>query len=240
MLATFVDLHATFVDLLATFVDLLATTQELLLGVPPPLDLQHPCSVTTIMTHERDAVMASSIQSALGATGPCAVAVVGSDHVQGILANWGHPAKNDVPSTDNKTALPGGDQTHQHGHAATICVDSQLESQHIGVRRALLESVLRLQTQPAVLEDLETVLGPVADEVYEYYGATYELYGTTQMLLACAPSREDLALVCGGWRCDMWGEVLGAVRAVRPVQGGSAYAPELTLALRERAVALIL
>lgn len=74
------------------------------------------------------------------------------------------------------------------------------------------------------------VLGPVPDAQYDSYGATYELYGTTRMLLASL-ERQQLAAVCGGWRCDMW-DVLRPVREARPVNGGPGYAPELTLQLR--------
>lgn len=182
------------------------------------------------MTDERDAVMASCIRKALAHVQPtnrCSVAVVGNDHVPGILAQWARPTNQHEMSTDNDTAMIDSTQHATHDNDV-----------HIGVRRALLESMLRLQTQPAVLEDVEAVLGPVADTHYEYYGATYELYGTTQMLLACL-GRDELRRVCGSWRCDMW-EVLGPVRAARPVSGGLGYAPDLTLSLRQRATVPIL
>lgn len=73
-------------------------------------------------------------------------------------------------------------------------------------------------------------LGPLDDEHYDSYGATYELYGTSRMLLA-ALERHQLEQVCCGWNCDMW-EVLAPVRAARPVNGGPAFDPDLTLDLR--------
>lgn len=181
------------------------------------------------MTHERDVVMTACIYSALQsmtATQHC-VAVVGNDHVPGIVTSFSAAAAAALvppsaePHTDDAPTVP------------PLGASASNDAMELGVRRALLESMLRLQTQPAVLMDVEHVLGPVPDEHYEYYGAVYELYGTTQMLLACL-GREELRRVCGGWRCDMW-EALGAVRAVRPVEGGVGYAPELTLALRQRA-----
>ena len=50
------------------------------------------------------------------------------------------------------------------------------------------------------------------------------------MLLACL-SQQELESVCGGCSCDMW-EVLGPMRAARPVNGGPGCDMELALDLQ--------
>ena len=63
-----------------------------------------------------------------------------------------------------------------------------------GVRRALLESVIRLSCRDSVSSDMASVLGPLPEEELPSYHLTHELYGSTRMLLACL-TREQLAQV---------------------------------------------
>lgn len=72
--------------------------------------------------------------------------------------------------------------------------DSQSTSGAEGVRRALLESVIRLSCKDSVTSDLVTVLGPLPKDELVSYQLTQELYGSTRMLLACLTA-EQLAQV---------------------------------------------
>jgi hypothetical protein len=65
----------------------------------------------------------------------------------------------------------------------------------VGVRRALVESMLRLCCRDSVLANLSTALGPVPEDQADAYSFTTELYGSTRMLLACL-TKADLAKVC--------------------------------------------
>ena len=60
----------------------------------------------------------------------------------------------------------------------------------LGVRRALMESMLRLSCRDSVLADASISLGPVPDEHAHAYCLTTELYGNTRMLLACLTEAE--------------------------------------------------
>ena len=65
----------------------------------------------------------------------------------------------------------------------------------MGVRRALVESMLRLSCRDSVLANLSTALGPVPEDQADTYSFTTELYGSTRMLLACL-TKAELAKVC--------------------------------------------
>lgn len=69
-----------------------------------------------------------------------------------------------------------------------------IDSGTAGVRRALVESMLRLSCRDSVLADVASSLGPVPAKQAHAYTLTREMYGTTRMLLACL-SQADLAKV---------------------------------------------
>ena len=69
-----------------------------------------------------------------------------------------------------------------------------MSSEAAGVRRALVESMLRLSCRDSVLADVSHSLGPVPADQAHAYNLTRETYGTTRMLLACL-SQADLAKV---------------------------------------------
>ena len=90
----------------------------------------------------------------------------------------------------------------------------------VAVKRALAAALVTQTAGPAAAELLAEVAGPYAetDAGYLTYMETLELYGSYHMQLSSL-AKESLALVCGGWGCDMY-EALGGVRAARPVEGG--------------------
>ena len=69
-----------------------------------------------------------------------------------------------------------------------------MSSEAAGVRRALVESMLRLSCRDSVLADVSHSLGPVPADQAHAYNLTRETYGATRMLLACL-SQADLAKV---------------------------------------------
>ena len=71
------------------------------------------------------------------------------------------------------------------------------------MRRALLESVLRLQCSEGILADLQAHAGQLYGRDLEEYGSVLELYGSSRMLLAVLP-RELLQRVRGTTRLYMF------------------------------------
>ena len=98
------------------------------------------------------------------------------------------------------------------------------------MRRALLEAVVRLSCARVIVDDLAACSGALPEQALPAYAWTRELYGSTRMLLACL-GREELHAVAGGCGCDFH-DVLGPVRAVRPVNGGTGCDPDLVMELR--------
>ena len=76
--------------------------------------------------------------------------------------------------------------------AVHVAADSPITSPEssLGVRRALMESTLRLSCRDSVLADASISLGTVPDEHAHAYCLTTELYGNTRMLLACLTESE--------------------------------------------------
>lgn len=167
---------------------------------------------------ERDAVMLSALHNASlrCGRGGSVVGVVGASHLAGMQALWDSGGWRGMV---------------EHGLLDAPCAPRSPETaEETGVRRALLEGVIRLSCRADVQQDVRRVLGPVPAGSQEAYSLAHELYGTTRMLLAVLDPGQ-LAEVCQGWQCDMW-DVLTPVRAVRPVNGGPGYDKELVLDLR--------
>ncbi|KAK9792062.1 hypothetical protein WJX73_001677 [Symbiochloris irregularis] len=99
-----------------------------------------------------------------------------------------------------------------------------------GIRRALVECVLRLSCGEGVLQEFQMYLPSLEPTEQEQYDAVTQLYGTPRMLLAVL-SRQLLQRVCGGLGVDMW-DVLQPLRQARPINGGSAVDPDLVMDLR--------
>ncbi|EFN59718.1 expressed protein [Chlorella variabilis] len=167
---------------------------------------------------ERDAVMLSALHDASMQCGPGGgvVGVVGASHLAGMQRLWDSGGWRGMVAQGLLEA-PTGPRTPE-------------TAEETGVRRALLDGVIRLSCRNDVQQDVRRVLGAVPPESHEAYSLAHELYGTTRMLLAVL-DRQQLEEVCQGWRCDMW-EVLAPVRAVRPLNGGPGFDRDLVLDLR--------
>lgn len=164
-----------------------------------------PDSVRTILTDERDLVLANSMIRAakkIGEEGKVA-GVIGAAHMAGVLRYLRSP------NIDGNAAL----KVLQSG------VPPEESPQQQGVRRALLTSCLTLCCPAEVVTDCTATLGELPSVAQEAEQQTTEIYGSTRMLLAVL-SKEELRKVCSGWQCDMH-EILRPVRAVRPSNGGA-------------------
>ncbi|KAK9845208.1 hypothetical protein WJX81_000042 [Elliptochloris bilobata] len=97
--------------------------------------------------------------------------------------------------------------------------------------QTLLAHRILLSERDAVRADLRAALpNLVSGAASTAYHDAAELYGAPRMLLACL-TREQLALVCCGWRCNFY-DVLAPVRAARPAHGGSGCDTSLLAELR--------
>lgn len=181
--------------------------------------------VERIFILERDAVLLRSLYEAsleVGeGSGRSVVGVVGASHVIGMQHLW-KDEKSWKSMADAAMLLPTTQQDEE--------TDFDDSHERFGVRRALLEALLRLCCRTEVLADLSETLGPPVGDATESYSLTHELYGSSRMLLAVL-DRDQLEEVCQGWRCDMW-SVLEPLRAVRPCCGGRGYDHDLLLQLR--------
>lgn len=109
------------------------------------------------------------------------VGVVGASHLPGMAVLWDSGAWRDMMAQGLLDA-PAGPRVPE-------------TPQETGVRRALLDGVIRLSCRIDVQQDVRRVLGPVPPESHEAYSLAHELYGSTRMLLAVL-DRKQLAEVC--------------------------------------------
>jgi len=194
-----------------------ATNYREIIDGRPPEEFHHPGTVNQVLMVEREAVMCSSIAQAAQHTNPagCVVGVVGESHLPGLHRMWADGSWEKVA----KTAFD-----------KPFSKEPFLDDTQAAVKRALLESTLRLHCRSEVLADLQTVLGPVPSEQQDPYSYTVELYGTPRMLMAVL-SEELLPEVCGR-RKGSFSELLEPLRAVRPVNGGPGFDVDLIMKLR--------
>ncbi|CAL8462413.1 g1946 [Coccomyxa elongata] len=199
--------------------------EEMVSGRPAVVPPAQRGCVEHILLTERDAVLCQSLAEAAHAQRPnskpwqrsLVVGAVGEAHLEGIAELWQDSRWRDVVKELNTGSKCGS------------AVRDPMLGEY-GVRRALLESVVRLSCRDSVTADLAIILEPLPEAELPSYQLTHELYGSTRMLLACL-TNEQLAQVCSGWRCDME-EVLAPVRNARPLNGGSGCDVDLILELR--------
>jgi len=204
------DLDAAFaIQCWSNYHDLFSTTQ-----------LEKTSDVLTekVLFQERDAVLLKSLHDASvqAGEGNTVVGVVGASHVPGMANLW--ESNSWAAIAAQAVEVP----------AAIDAVDESPEQ--FGIRRALFDAVIRMTCREDVSMDAAMTLGPPPDEAMEAYLLTSELYGTSRMLLAML-SKEQLAKVCSGWKCDPW-ELLEPLRKVRVANGGPGYDLELIESLR--------
>lgn len=99
-----------------------------------------------------------------------------------------------------------------------------------GVKRALLECVVRLRCTDKLVQDMIGILGPVPEDQKEAYESTSEIYSTCRMLLAVL-EKDLLEQVVSGVGCDIY-ELLDGLRRVRPCNGGPGWDAALLAELR--------
>lgn len=207
--------------------------QEALTGSPGDPDLNNLGPVDSILLKEREVVMcgvADEVCRGVVDIGPgrgppqSVVIVVGAAHVPGLEALW---------TSGDWRVLLGAEQV-QESPLVQPCGAEELravvEGPDGGVKRALLERTLALSVSEEVLIDLERYLPPVPPHQLESYQWCSEIYGSPRMWLAPLPE-PLLRQICGGYHCDM-NQVLEPLRALRPVNGGPGWHPDIALSLR--------
>lgn len=114
-----------------------------------------------------------------------------------MLWSWLCGVLDEVVENLTVMGIMGRSMNFEHfAVAGTKCdsaVRDSMQGEH-GVRRALLESVVRLSCRDSVTADLATILEPLPEDELPSYQLTHELYGSTRMLLACL-TKEQLAQV---------------------------------------------
>ncbi|KXZ52377.1 hypothetical protein GPECTOR_9g421 [Gonium pectorale] len=206
------------------------------LGLPPaPYDADTLPVTEQIMMQEREAVMLKVAhqlchnalpQQQLAGGQPDSIAlVVGSAHLPGLEHLWRSGKWREVVGCASPdTPLPASQLLEA---PALPGLDSD---PHYGLRRGLLEAMLRLGVTREVLADVETVLGPVPERHALAHGAVQEVYGSPRMQLASLPA-DLLAQLVVGLGCDFH-EVLEPLRDIRPMNGGPGYSEDMVTYVR--------
>lgn len=204
-----------------------------LLTLPPPpyVPEQLPLAEQIVMV-EREAVMLKVVhdlcrnalaQQPLPGGKPESIALVlGSGHLQGISHLWSSGRWKELLGGAN-CVLPASDLM------AAPPLPSP-ESKDYGLRRGLMEAVLRLSVTQEVLRNLEVVLGPVPDNHQTAVTALGEVYNCPRMQLASLP-RDMLQAAVVGFGCDFY-EELQVMRDIRPMHGGPGYSEEMVTYVR--------
>ncbi|KAG1657671.1 hypothetical protein FOA52_013765 [Chlamydomonas sp. UWO 241] len=202
------------------------------LGLPAPSYSGREVKLAErILMQEREAVMCKVLDDAcrtgLLQGGPSApaksvVMVVGRSHMHGIRdlwegARWAELVASDDVSSSPLMAVPPAPSEDE-------------ASREAGVRRGLLHAVMRMLVTGEVMDDMETVLGPVPARQVVAVQAIEEIYGSSRMMLATLP-HELLQQVVGGLDCGMW-DVLAPCRELRASNGGAVYSEETVMELR--------
>ncbi|GMH43564.1 hypothetical protein BSKO_11486 [Bryopsis sp. KO-2023] len=183
--------------------------------------------VEAIMLLEREALMCQAIHQACQdvGSGGSVVGVVGAEHVKAMTELWTSNTFGSIVAAIEKESM---EQEPVEGFQD---VDEPMK-ENPGIRRALLESFLRLAAGEQLITVLNENLEPISDEYRDDYWFASELYGSTRMLLAVM-DKESLSKVCCGWQCDMW-DILEGYRKVRPINGGTGV--DLELIVQQRAL----
>lgn len=185
---------------------------------------------------------------------PLVVLVVGSAHLPGLDYMWRTKYwKELLGSPDLMTSelmsAPDVLKMGQPVPVATVDVDkvdtepvrdavkravaaaAEAGAADLGLRRGLVEALLRLQCTSEILADLDLVLPPVPEgESQQVKDMVAEIWGTMRMQLACLPP-DMLQQVVAGNNCD-FSELLAPLRALRPLNKGPGYDQEIMMALR--------
>jgi hypothetical protein len=202
------------------------------LGLPAPSYSGREVKlVERIMMQEREAVMCKVLddlcRTGLPQGGPSApaqsvVMVVGSVHMQGIRHLWEGARWAELVASDDLSSSPL--------MAVPPVLREDEASREAGVRRGLLQALMRMIVDDDVMADMENVLGPVPARQALAVEAIDEIYMCCRMMLAALP-RDLLQQVAGNLNCDLW-DVLAPYRELRASNGGAVYCEEIVMALR--------
>ncbi|GLI71608.1 hypothetical protein VaNZ11_016873 [Volvox africanus] len=208
------------------------------LGLPPlPYDPDNLPVTEQIMMQEREAVMLKVVhqlchnslpQQHLEAGRPRDLAlVVGSAHLAGLEYLWRSGRWREVVGSGNVNQPLTASQLLAAPPPSSS--DTPDEPQY-GLRRGLMEALLRLSVTKQVLSDLESVLGPVPEQQMQSYTSVQEVYGAFRMQLASLP-RDLLERLVEGLGCTFY-EILQPLRDIRPMNGGPGYSQDMVMYVR--------
>ncbi|GIL63448.1 hypothetical protein Vafri_17499 [Volvox africanus] len=208
------------------------------LGLPPlPYEPDNLPVTEQIMMQEREAVMLKVVhqlchnslpQQHLEAGQPRDLAlVVGSAHLAGLEYLWRSGRWREVVGSGNVNQPLTASQLL----TAPPPSDAEIQDEpQYGVRRGLMEAMLRLSVTKEVLSDIESVLGPVPERQMPSYTAIQEVYGALRMQLASLP-HDLLERLVEGLGCSFY-EVLQPLRDIRPLNGGPGYSQDMVMYVR--------
>lgn len=165
----------------------------------------------------------SSTTDGDASTSPPIVAVVGAAHLPGIeylwnTGKWQQMCPKDKPLSDADVM-----------QSPEVTIDEMIKP-GAGLKRGMLEAMMRLSVSGQVLYDIENHFPPLPESETEAYNWIMEMYGTNRMQLASLP-KDLLQKIVDGYECDYW-EQLQPLRQVRLMNGGPGYSPEIGMALR--------
>lgn len=204
------------------------------LGLPGlPYDPDTLPVTEQITMQEREAVMLHVVhqlclnrlpQQPLQGGRPSSLAlVVGSAHLPGLKHLW---------ESGKWRELVGGGSGDLGASQLLACprLPAPDTDPQYGLRRGLMEAMLRLSVTREVLADVDQVLGPVPPREGLAVEAIREVYGSPRMQLASLP-REVLDVAVKGLGCDFH-EVLQPMRDIRPMHGGPGYSEDMVMYVR--------
>ncbi|KAG2451634.1 hypothetical protein HYH02_003414 [Chlamydomonas schloesseri] len=209
------------------------------LGLPPPPYDPEALPVTEIISmQEREAVMLKVVyqlchnrltQQQLAGGQPKSIAlVVGSAHLAGLKSLWESGKWRELLGIG---AAPESPLQASELLSAPPLPTPESDPKY-GLRRGLMESMMRLNVTREVLKDVETVLGPVPERQAVAAEAVKEVYGSPRMQLASLPKELLGKLIVGLPRGSDFQEVLQTLRDIRPMNGGPGYSEDMVMYVR--------
>lgn len=155
--------------------------------------LQHSSLEAAAVVHnvhilQRDAIMTHGLQQAASRQSRMVVGVVGADHVEGIAKHWDVPARQHLQEGERQSM--------------TLLASSETDTpDYQGVKRALFERFFDLSASPATCAAMQRYLPPLTDEALEAYELTWEIYGSSRMMLACLNQADLMKVSDNSSRC---------------------------------------
>ena len=182
-----------------------------------------------VCIEERDTILAHTIYEEACAEGipGTVVAVVGSDHLNGVTLRWREMVES------------SGESRASASEIENLLTSPETTREHVGARLAIMQRLLGLRCTESLVADafiaLETDMNKLVGDEIIAFNATSEIYGAPRMLLAAAGEADQEAFDCavGSAKNGDFRETLAPMRAVRPVNGGVGWSEDALVWLRQ-------